>query len=218
MPPGATELLLVRHGESASYVEGTMLPLLDGQGDPELHPEGLRQADLVADRLQDEPITAIYVTPLRRTQQTAAPLVARTGIEPVVVADLREVFLGEWEGGPFRQYVREGHPLALQMRAEQRWDVIPGAEPAPGFAARIRRGILGIAARHPDETVVVVVHGGVIGQVLAEATGSQPFAFTGADNASVSQVVVDGGSWVVRRFNDTAHLDPGLSARRGPEA
>ena len=44
--------------------------------------------------------------------------------------DLREVHLGEWEGGSFRKHVADGHPLALKMRAEQRWDVIPGAEPA----------------------------------------------------------------------------------------
>ena len=48
---------------------------------------------------QHEPIDAIYVTTLRRTHETAAPLAARLGITPIEEPDLREVFLGEWEGG-----------------------------------------------------------------------------------------------------------------------
>ena len=42
---------------------------------------------------------------------------------------------------------------------------------------------------------------------MAQATGSEPFAFTGADNASVSHLVITPQKWIVRRFNDTAHLD-----------
>src|SRR3954452_4028621 len=134
---GAAELLLVRHGESAAAVEGESFPLVDGQGDPPLHDEGHRQAQLVADRLEHENVTAIYVSTLQRTAQTAAPLASRLGITPVVEADIREVHLGDWEGGVFRKHVLEGHPLALKMRAEQRWDVIPGAEPADAFRERL---------------------------------------------------------------------------------
>ena len=50
----------------------------------------------------------------------------RTGLEPVVVPDLREVSLGEWEGGEFRIRMAEGDPVALQAVAEERWEVIPG--------------------------------------------------------------------------------------------
>jgi probable phosphoglycerate mutase len=47
----------------------------------------------------------------------------------------------------------------------------------------------------------------VIGQGLALASGSRPFAFVGADNASISRLVIAGDRWIVRGFNDTAHLD-----------
>ena len=100
----------------------------------------------------------------------------------------------------------EGHPIAQRMLAEQRWDVIPGAERAERFAERVRAGVGRIAATHPDRTVVVVSHGGTIGEVLAIATGSRPLAFAGADNGSISELVVHGETWTVRRFNDTAHL------------
>jgi probable phosphoglycerate mutase len=57
----------------------------------------------------------------------------------------------------------------------------------------------------------VVTHGGVIGQALALASGSRVFAFIGADNGSISHLVVRGSQWVVRGFNDTAHLDAAFS-------
>ena len=210
-PPGAVELLIIRHGESAAAKDGELFDLHEGQGDPELHPAGREQAIRVADRLEHEPLDAIYVSTLRRTSETAAPLVARRGIEPVVLADLREVHLGEWEGGLVRRHAMEGHPIAAQIQQEERWDAIPGAEPAADFRARVQRAVAAIAERHADQRVAVFTHGAWIGELLAIATGSRPFAFTGADNASISQIVVVGEQWVVRRFNDTSHLEAGFS-------
>ena len=214
-PPGACELLLVRHGESAPARDDQPFPLVDGQGDPELAPAGREQAFRVAERLEHEDISAIYVTTLRRTAQTAAPLAAHLGLEPRIEPDLREVGLGEWEGGSFRRHVAEGHPVAQRMLEEQRWDVIPGAEPGDLFAARVRTAVTRIAAEHTDETVVVVSHGGVIGQILAEAAGAQGFTFVGSDNAAISHLVVSGDRWIIRRYNDTAHL--GLAFTTMPE-
>jgi probable phosphoglycerate mutase len=216
-PPGATEILLVRHGESAPVREGVPVPMIDGQGDPPLDPVGEQQADRIADRLAEErDLRAIYVSPLQRTAQTAAPLAAKLGIEPLVEPDLREAFLGEWEGETFRRHAAERHPLVLKLMEEQRWDVIPGGEPPERFSRRLRSAITGIAGRHPDQCVAVFTHGGVIAQLIAEATGAKPFAFLGADNGSISHVVVDGERWIVRRYNDTAHLHLGFSTAPEP--
>jgi 2,3-bisphosphoglycerate-dependent phosphoglycerate mutase len=215
-PPGSTELLLVRHGESAPARRGQPFPLLDGQADPDLAPDGRDQANRVADRLSVAKIDHIYVTTLRRTVQTAAPLVERLGMTPQVEAELREVYLGDWEGGLFRQMVAENGDIAQRLWTEQRWDVIPGAEPAEAFAERVRGAIERLAAAHPDETVAVFTHGGVIGQVLAHAARSRPFAFIGADNGSISHIVITPQAWIIRRFNDTAHLDPAFSLVPAP--
>jgi 2,3-bisphosphoglycerate-dependent phosphoglycerate mutase len=217
-PPGACELLLLRHGESAAHVEGEVFPLVGGHGDPPLSPEGREQAEQAAARLiaTGERIGAVYVTTLQRTHQTAAPLLAALGIEAVVEPELREVFLGDWEGGEFRKRIADGDPIALRLYSEQRWDVIPGAEPQAEFAARVRLGIEGIAAAHPDELVVAVVHGGVIGQVLGQATGAHGFAFSGADNASLSHIVVTPERWIVRCYNDTTHLRTRFSTAPEP--
>ena len=61
--------------------------------------------------------------------------------------------------------------------------------------------------RAPRQCVVIVSHGGIIGEILAQVTkAGRPFAFLGAANASISQVVAFNGRWILRRFNDTAHL------------
>lgn len=210
-PPGSTELLIIRHGESAAAKDGEPFPLVDGQGDPELHADGRRQAELVADRLEHEPLDALYVSTLRRTAETAAPLAARRGLTPVVLPELREVHLGEWEGGLVRKHTMEGHPLALEIQVQERWDVIPGAEPADEFRQRVRGAIATIAERHPDQRVAVFTHGGWIGEAFSIASSCRPFAFMGADNASISQLVAWGDRLLVRRFNDTSHLTGGFS-------
>jgi probable phosphoglycerate mutase len=205
-PPGSTELLLVRHGASADSVEGQTFELVEGQGDPPLSEAGRHQAELAAQRLVREPFDALYVSTLQCTAQTAAPLVARCGMTPEVDADLREVFLGEWEGGLLRQRAADGDPLWARVLEEQRWDVVPGAESREVFGGRLRRAVERIAAAHPGGLAVVFSHGAAIGEILAQATGSTPFAFVGADNASISKMVVTDGRWVLRGYNDTSHL------------
>lgn len=205
-PDGATDLLLIRHGESAPARDGVSFPVVDGHSDPDLAPEGREHAEALARRLGDEPIDEIYITPLRRTAQTADPLARHLGLTPHVENDLREIYLGEWEGGLLRKYVAQRHPLALRMREEQRWDVVPGAESMESLRERLRIGLGRIVAAHPGKRVAVFSHGGVIGTLLSLASGAEPFAFETVDNGSISQLVVSGPVWTVRRFNDTAHL------------
>lgn len=208
----------MRHGESAPFVEGQPFALVGGHADPPLHPDGHVQAEQIADRLvaTGERISAIYVTTLTRTHQTAAPLAQRLGLEPIVEADLREVYLGAWEGGILRQKVIDEDPIATRMYAEGRWDAIPGAESSDELEARVRAGIDRIAVAHPDQVVVAVVHGGVIGEVMNIAAGTTGFRFNGADNASIHHIVVDGDRWIIRCYNDTSHLSPRFSTAPEP--
>jgi 2,3-bisphosphoglycerate-dependent phosphoglycerate mutase len=205
-PAGSTELWLVRHGASADSLEGETFELVEGQGDPPLSEAGRHQAEQVGLRLAQEPFDALYVTTLQRTVQTAAPLVARSGMTPIVDADLREVFLGDWEGGLLRLKAADDDPLFREVMAQQRWDVIPGAESREVFGGRLRDAVERIAAAHPGGRVVVFSHGAAIGEILAQATGSSPFAFVGPDNASISRLVVTPDRWIIRGYNDTAHL------------
>ncbi|HEU4657364.1 MAG TPA: histidine phosphatase family protein [Capillimicrobium sp.] len=210
LPPDATEILLVRHGASAPVRPGERHPLdPDGHGDPELAPEGIAQAEAVADRLVEEDgIAAVFVTGLRRTLQTAEPYLARTGHEPTVVPELREVHLGDWEGGEFRIRMQDGDPVAWQAVVEERWDLFPNAESMETFAARVKAGVERVAAQiGPGATGAAFVHAAVIGEICRQATASRPFAFIHAENGSISRLVIfSDGRWLLRAFNETRHL------------
>lgn len=215
-PEGATDMLLFRHGESAPARPDAPAPMVDGQADPELDPRGWQEAELIADRFADEEISAIYVTSLRRTAQTAEPLARRTGLIPQLEADLREVHVGDWEGAEFRQRIAQRDPLIEQMGREQRWDMLPGAETVEALHKRVRLGIERIAAAHRDERVAVFTHGGILSTIVHLATECAPFAFLGADNGSLTHLIVTDERWVIRRFNDTGHLHTDLDRPTQP--
>jgi 2,3-bisphosphoglycerate-dependent phosphoglycerate mutase len=219
LPEGAVELVLVRHGSSVwSDDDGGGVALTGGQHDPPISLEGRRQARAVALRLSEETLTAVFVTPLRRTAETARPLAAMLGREPVVVSDLRDVYLGEWEG-EWNVRMARRDPLAADIFAAERWDVIPNAEPMEDFADRIHRGMEEVAvAIGPDSSGVAFLHAGVIAEICRQSTGSTGFAFLYAENCSISRVLrLASGRWALRSFNDVSHLRTGKNARSQAE-
>ncbi len=207
LPDGATEVVLVRHGSSARSTTAAPLDLIDGHSDPPLAETGLRQAEAVGERLARTRADALFVTTLRRTRQTAAPLAKRLGREPVVIPELREVHLGDWEGQLNDRAAREDG-LSKKIFAAGRWDVIPNAEPMGAFSDRVRHGMEQLVdAVGPGATAVAVVHGGVIAEACRQATGSHAFAFLNAENGSITRLArLASQRWVLISFNDTAHL------------
>lgn len=206
-PAGATEFLLVRHGASEPFIEGRPFPLHEGHGDPALDDLGRVQAEQLVGRLQREQIDAIYVTPLRRTTETITPYLLATGRQAETIADLREVFLGDWEGGLLRSHFAAGHPAARRVIDEGEWGHIPGAETTAQLRERCVRSILELHARHPGQRVACVVHGGVIAVLCGWATGAPASYHWGAENASIHSLVVHGEQVRLHLFNDTGHLD-----------
>jgi probable phosphoglycerate mutase len=208
LPPGATELIVVRHGASAAAVPDEPFDLLDGHSDPPLAPEGREQAEKVANRLETEPLSALFATPLQRTKQTSEPLAQRTGLQPHIIEQLREVLLGDWEGGEFRIRAANGDPIIARLFQEERWDVIPGAEKMEHFSQRVSDGLAkAFDAVGPDATGAAVLHGGVIAEICHQVTGSRPFAFIQVDNASITRLVrFPDGRRLLRSFNAIDHL------------
>jgi len=207
LPAGATEIVLIRHGSARHSTPEQPLALVGGQSDPALTELGRDQAFAVAERLGGAEAAAIFVTPLRRTQETAKPLARKLGVEPVVLPELREVYLGDWEG-QLNHRATSGDSLTRELFAAERWDVIPNAERMEDFSARIRRGMeLLVDAAGPDSTTLAVVHGGVISEVCSQVTGSRAFAFLYAENGSLTRLMrLRNGTWALLAFNDTAHL------------
>ncbi|MCK9554162.1 histidine phosphatase family protein [Aquamicrobium sp.] len=207
LPAGAKQLILVRHGSTdlasggAMEFEGLTL------SNPLLLPVGHEQARAVAARLSAEAISALFVTPLQRTHQTAAPFAALSGLVPTVIPELREIYLGDWEHS-FHLHAAAGSDLLARMLAEESFEVLPNAETMAAIATRIRTGIERVATlTEPDSSAVIFTHGGTIAEICRQAAHSRPFAFLGPENTSISRIVIlDDGRWTLRGFNDVAHL------------
>jgi len=205
-PPGSTRITLVRHGQTEPADLAKPFALKHGHGDPNLTELGERQAVAVGDRMKSESIDGLYVSSLIRTHQTAAPLASHLGQEPTEEHDLREVFLGDWEGGLFRHMLADEHPAALEFRSTYEWGSVPGAETNAELTTRTASALARIQDRHADEHIVCFVHGGVIAALCSHATGGQMVGFAGADNCSIHRLVLTEDRWFLRAFNDSTHL------------
>lgn len=204
-PEGAHEVILVRHGACDPPAPDG---LIGGRSDPSLNERGSAEAAAVGERLAREPVGAVFVSHLRRTTETAAPILANHPHTPTVVEDLGEIYLGEWEGHGIHDRGTRGDPELARVFAEQRWDLIPGAEPLDGFAARVRAGIETVADGAGEGSVAVAVtHAAVIAEFCSQITGGQPFAFLYNANGSLTRVLrMPDGRWILMSFNDTEHI------------
>jgi probable phosphoglycerate mutase len=198
-----TLVLLVRHGESMPVVPGT-----PESKDPPLSPRGVEQAAAVSGRLASAGLTAIYSSHLARAVQTAAAIAPAHGLEPVARPDLREVDLGEWDEGGFRQRAADLDPEYLAFIAAGRWEVIPGAEADDAFRARMVAALDDVATTHAGGRVAVVCHGGSINAWLAHRFGSERSMIVSIDNTSITTLRTDGTHWLIQGVNDTIHLGP----------
>ncbi|HVX32564.1 MAG TPA: histidine phosphatase family protein [Solirubrobacterales bacterium] len=204
-PPGAREVVIVRHGSCDPPAPDG---LIAGRSDPGLNERGRAEAAAVGARLRGEPVRAIFVSQLVRTAETAAPIAAAHGLEPIVDEDLGEIYLGEWEGHGIASRGASGDPELARVLAEQSWGLVPGVEDVDGFGRRTRRAIEAAADAGADgELVVVVTHSAVIAEFLRQITGAEPFAFLHNTNGSLSRAIrMPEGRWILASFNDTSHV------------
>jgi 2,3-bisphosphoglycerate-dependent phosphoglycerate mutase len=196
---------MIRHGEST----WNEVHRIQGQLDPPLSDRGREQARRVATRLSGRRIAALYVSDLARARQTAEPIEAATGVRAEPMTELREIFLGEWEGLHTTELAERFPDAWAKWSAEPSWDVVPGGETANAFDARVTSAVEGLLARHPQSDVVVVTHGGVIQVALHRIVGKPsrglfPFRIS---NASISVIEKRDGRMVIAGVNDVGHLE-----------
>ena len=122
-PPGAREVILVRHGAcDPPPPDG----LIAGRSDPALNARGRVEAAAVGERLAREAVAAVFISHLRRTEETAAAILERHPLEPAVAEDIGEIYLGEWEGHGIHSRGERGDPELAPVCSGERWDLVPG--------------------------------------------------------------------------------------------
>ncbi len=159
----STRLFLLRHGE----VETRYHRIFGGRIDMELSPRGHEQAKTLAGYLQGTHFNAIYASPMKRAQQTLAPLAAQHAKPAITLPDLREVDFGDWTGLSWQQVQERFGVSAFDWLAKLEAGEVPGAESGAQYRARIEPCLKQILRDCPGQTVAVVCHGGVIRMLLA---------------------------------------------------
>jgi len=158
-----TRLYLLRHGE----VEARYHRIFGGRIDMELSPRGHEQAKALAGWLRAVHFNAIYSSPMKRAQQTLAPLAAHSPAAPRTVDDLREVDFGAWTGLSWQQVHEQFNVSAFDWLHMLEEGAIPGAESAANLRARVEPCLRRILTECRGQTAAIVCHGGVIRMLLA---------------------------------------------------
>lgn len=209
----SVRLLLVRHGTVDFDSRDFRKSRRGRQYDPPLGDKGLDQARKLGVRLQlMDPPAIVATSPFRRCLQTIAPFLDATGIEPEVVDDLGEVFIGDWEGAGFEEIVSGDEDLARRFREQEpMFSLAPGGESGEQLRARVVPAVESLLERVADGTVVVMTHGGVINAYLGHVMGVGHDMFFLPGNASINTVKAEPGRREMRFLNDVRHLtDPAL--------
>src|SRR5437764_9880849 len=211
----ATEMFLIRHADAIPEAD-EIIPSGIYDNLP-LSRVGREQAQQLAERLKDIRFDAAYSSPLRRCQETAAPLLKYLGLQLTLVESLAELRIGEIQPIPV---VKEGDDLDILSKAIHEshvdivriagatgsWNSLPNSEPAQEFRQRVVGAFDEIACRHIGQRVLVFAHGGVINTYASAVLGLNRDFFFPCANTSITMVRASTNSRVLFTLNDVAHL------------
>ncbi len=195
----------MRHGQSTWNHERR----IQGQLDPPLSESGRRQAAQLGQRLAGRTFSGFYSSDLKRAAETSGLIGSAIGIEPTFMSELREIYLGEWEGLKTEELASRFPQAWKGWIEEPNWDLVPRGEGSASFEARVEAALDLIFKRHQDGDVLVVTHGGVIQVALHRVVGRPArgiFTFR-IQNASISAIERRNGRLVVSGVNDIGHLE-----------
>ena len=180
-------LYLVRHGET----DWNLARRIQGSTDIPLNDTGREQARATGRLLSGRRWDAVLSSPLSRAFETASIIAAELDLAtPETVADLVERHYGEAEG-------LEETELDRRFPGDT---PVPGRESRSALLERVLPALMRIAEEHPDQSVLVVSHGGVIRSVVnavdpAGSHGRIP-------NGSVHSFRHENGTLELIAFND----------------
>lgn len=203
-----TELILIRHGETAWNAEKRM----QGHLDIALNAQGLRQAAALGRALRDQSIGAIISSDLQRAMQTAQAIALPRGIPIATDAGLRERCFGVFEGLLYADLERS-HPAAYHAWRSRELGTRypPGvnqAETLQEFSDRVLGTIDRLAGASAHPTLAVVTHGGVLECIYRAATGTSLRQARDFDllNASINRVHWTPAGMRIIHWSDVTHL------------
>ena len=200
-----TRLFLIRHGATVLTAEDRFA----GSTDVELSDAGREQADSLARRLADDPIGAVYASPLKRTMATAAIIGQPHGLAPILRNGLQEIDHGHWEGLR-RADVEKQFADEYAAWEEDPYTFAPaGGESGISVLARALPVIREIVLQYSGENVVVVSHKATLRLIISSLLGFDGRGYRDRlDQSPACLNVLDFKTPVRARlmlFNDVSH-------------
>lgn len=201
-----TELILIRHGETAWNRERRM----QGQTDTPLSDTGRAQAAAVGRRLARYSFAALYSSDLARAWETAAAIARahENGHDIRREPALRERTFGVFEGLTYDEMAQRYPDEHARFSARDPDYAVPGGESPRQFFERSLACLEAIARAHEGESVVVVTHGLVL-DTLHRAAHQLPLAAKREApllNASLNTFQRSAQAWIEIAWGDVAHL------------
>jgi len=198
-------LLIVRHGETEWNAEGR----IQGHTDIGLSENGAQQARSLGQRLADRQIDVAYSSDLKRTSETARLALGHRNVVLNETPRLREYHKGIFEGMTLTE-IQTQFPDEYPKYLEKDLSYAPeGGETTRDVSTRMASIFQEIKAKHLDETVLVVSHGGALRAAMVSLLGmplegNWSFVF---GNCGLTMVDTFADNAVLRLFNDTSHID-----------
>lgn len=148
------KLIIIRHGETEENAAG----IIHGQSNGILSKEGIKQAQLVGERLKDEKIDVIYTSDLERTLNTAKEIHKHHPEVPLIERkEIREIHYGNLQNKQKDEinyyYHKENDPNYFKKN---------NVESLESAYERVNKFLKEIKEKHKDETMVIVSHGDII--------------------------------------------------------
>lgn len=207
-----TFVLLIRHGEN-EYV--TTHRLAGRTPNVHLNDRGRAQAEALVKHLEEQPLAAIYSSPLVRCVETARPLAAARNLPIVEEPAFLEVDYGDWHGADLRELAKlpEWHKVQHTPSTFR----FPNGESLREVQSRSVAGVEMLRHRHPNEVIAVFAHGDVIRTTLAHYLGAPLDLFQRivVQTASISILAFHDGAPAILAMNWTSSL-PKLEIKTDP--
>jgi probable phosphoglycerate mutase len=190
-----TRTIAIRHGETIWNRDGRLM----GNLDIPLNPNGVQQAEAVAERLARIEFHTIYSSDLSRAYDTARVIADKTGKEIVRDPRLRERNAGVLQGLTKAERAEKHADIYQQQEEVGEEYVIPEGESDGQMTRRVVECLEDIREKHPGETVVLVAHGGVLARLVQYTLGlsSMQRRHVRAHNACICVFIHDGNRWIL---------------------
>lgn len=170
-PAPTLRVFVVRHAQAWKNVASLLRPKqMSAEELDALTPKGLARAEELGKELTGRDVVAVYASPARRAQETAAAIAQALGLgAPIVSESFRTLDSGS-----------DANAASGSARMKN-WKAKKDPRPAGGESladgnARASTAVAELATKHAGHAIVIVTHGEIASSLLTRAAGQDLLA------------------------------------------